>query len=90
MKTYEVRFLFKVKAKDRFDAARKVSKFIPDTNIDVFEFYIVAVKPETNKKNCKGCDEFDDYGCVYQFVNNGECKRESLKIPVEPQGLNNT
>ena len=81
MKKYEVRFLFKVNAEDRFDATTKVSKFLPETSEEVISYYIIAVKPETNKKNCTGCDQFDDYGCLYQFINNGECKRETLKLP---------
>ena len=81
MKIYDVRFLFKVKAEDRFDAAMKVSQFLPENNKDITGYYVIAVKPETSKINCEGCEEFDSYGCVYQFVNNGECKRESLSKP---------
>ena len=81
MKTYEVRYLFKVRAEDHFDAVRKVSEFIPDNNEVILSYYVIAVKPETNKINCEGCDDFDSYGCVYQFVNNGECRRESLSKP---------
>jgi hypothetical protein len=82
MKTYEVRYQFKVKAKDRFDAARKIDKFLPQTDDVVQSFHIIAVKPETSKENCEGCDDFDTWGCVYQFINNGECRRETLSKPI--------
>ena len=81
MKTYEVRYLFKVNAEDRFDAARKVDNFLPQTDDIVESYYIIAVKPETSKINCEGCEEFDSYGCMYQWLENGECKREPLKPP---------
>lgn len=81
MKRYEVRMVFKVDAEDRFDAAMKVSQYLPETSDTVFGYYIIAVKPETSKKNCAGCDDFDTYGCAYQFINNGECRRENLIPP---------
>jgi hypothetical protein len=85
LKKYEIRMIFKVDAEDRFNATRKVSEFIPETNQEVFGYYIIGVKPETNKKNCTGCDDFDSYGCVYQFINAGECRRETPKPPKEDE-----
>lgn len=78
MKEYQVRYCFNVSAKDRFDAVRKVEEFLPETNDAVSMFFVIATKPVTCNENCAGCDEYDDWGCVYQFVNEGECKREPL------------
>ena len=78
MKEYQVRYIFTVKALDRFDAVRKVNSFLPETDNNIVEYYTFAVKPRTCVENCIGCEEYDEYGCMYQAVNQGECKREPL------------